>query len=70
MSRNTCIVNQLAVPVSSPKKYEGRQFVTQRRVGISALSVYIQVSSIAITSVRLILTEVSISFSYHTFVDN
>ena len=28
MNRNTRIVNQSAVPVSSPEKYEGRQFVT------------------------------------------
>ena len=28
MNRNTRIVNQSAVPVSSPEKFEGRQFVT------------------------------------------
>ena len=29
MSRSMRIVNQSAVPVSSPKKYKGRQFVTE-----------------------------------------
>ena len=28
MSHNTCIVNQSSVPIISPVKYEGRQFVT------------------------------------------